>query len=405
MSSASRDSDDVAPPPPAPPKQWQVSTNTGPAAGTATTPVLSAPTQPTPPVIRPAPVPASKPASPPPRPEPARAAAPPRPAAAPPRPQPAAAPKAPAARSGSVNGATHAPPAAPPPLLDELPPEPTRDSVDEEDTENQLQLPQSIPSLVRRIKIQKQPARRRWLFWLAGLAAVLLGVGLVLFFYLSSGGPPPAPKNPVARAPVHVPPGKSTLTRAMRQARAGDRFVLDGDIEDCNVGVNAPGITIEAAPGKTITWRCPPDAAAGTKLLRIEGVANVHVKGITLDGSGATEAVILLFGKTPGTTLSQVVVSNTKQDGVVFANCSGEEGHPVLLADVTFHTRDRSQSAVRFLILDNLRKQNGDQNRFVTVDDKCKFLGDGHKVSAANPDFVDPQTVKLPRGVSLERVP
>lgn len=401
MSSASRETDD-APPPPAPAKPWQV---TAPSpAGTATVPVLSSPMQPTPPVVRPAPVPGSKPLSPPrsaPRPPPA---APAPPASTPPRPV-----SAPAARPAPVvNGAAQpaAVTTAAPPLL-EIPPDHDQETTNEPATDDQLQLPRSLPGLMRRIKIEQKPKTGRWLMWVGALAAVLLALSVALYFYLTSGTPPP-PDGPTVRPPIHVPAGEYTLSRALRGARAGDRFILDGDIIDCNLEITKPRISLEPAAGKTVTLRCPADADPQTKLVTVQtgkdGVPEgVTIKGITLDGGKRAEVILLLYGKTPGLTLTGLTLDNTRQYGILAANCAGSAEQPVQINDVTFHTT-AGQTALRFEIYAHSTgtvKQNG----FIAISDRCKFLGDGRKVTVSDLSFVDLSTIKLPNGVTVEKVP
>lgn len=135
----------------------------------------------------------------------------------------------------------------------------------------------------------------------------------------------------------------------------------------------------------------------------VQATEGFHLKGLTLDGGGQTEALIVLYGRVPGTTLSQLTLDNTRQYGIHVANCEGEEGRPVTLNDVTIHTSRADQTAVRFEIFKH-SVGSVSRNRYLTFQ-KCKFLGAGGKLTTADPAFVDLATITLPPGLTIERIP
>ena len=393
LSSSTKPSSDVPPPSPLPRKNWQVST----ATGTAATPQVNTPTASTThrearpvqaPALAPSPAPATVtapanrgPAS------PVQAVAPPlvtnngaRPAAP--------ATNVPAqARAERTEATTQ--PAAPAPLPVEEPPE-------EED----------FPSLgtgsttagrrrERTIRRPAQPGSLRLLI-VIGLAfvgfvvlACLSVVGLTSWF--SRGGGTSQPKE---RPPILV--GAGGLQAALRGAKSGDRIWLQGDLLESNVSVTVPGITIEAEPGKKVTWKCPDQTPPDSKLLLVQGVANLTVRNITFDGNGKTQALILMFWRCSGTRLDNLKLRNTGQYGVMIMNCEGSEDSKVVLDDLDFQTGP-GQSAIRFTSAP--RAKAFLVNKYFGIR-KCQFDGPGHKITTDNGNFVDGKTIDLPAGVS-----
>jgi hypothetical protein len=195
------------------------------------------------------------------------------------------------------------------------------------------------------------------------------------------------------RAPIHVGGAAGgTLDRAVRQARRGDRILLEGDIQEADVWVraNQSGLTIEAAPDKTVVWKCPTNAPANAKLLFIESATNVTLKGITFDGGGKTEALIVLYGKCTGTRLEKLQLRKSTRYGVLFSNCEGDSDNPVALRDLDFLTTP-AMTAIRFR---NLPGQNITKNRFIALQ-RCKFEGPGKKLTREKAPDVDDATVQV----------
>jgi serine/threonine protein kinase len=223
------------------------------------------------------------------------------------------------------------------------------------------------------------------LLGLAGFfALVLYGVASVFF----SRKPTP---EAVVRKPIVV--GHHGLGVALRGARPGDRIVLSDDIEEAGVDVKIPDITIEAEQGKQIVWKCPRnvDPLKNEKLLIIQ-TGNVTVRNLTLDGDNKTQALVMLNYKCPGTRLEKLKLINTRQYGVLAANCVGTAENKVTLHRLDFQTA-QGQSAIRFLIFGD--KGAFRKNRFFSIKD-CNFVGDGHKITTDDPSHVDLQTFDPP---------
>jgi serine/threonine protein kinase len=396
LSSSTKPSSDV-PPPPAPRRAWQVAG--GPPSpshqGNTTAPSLAPSTQPD---VRPVDLPV-------------------------PSPVPVAAARNTATRNAQVpaaapalvgNGARSQQIAVPPKM--ELP-EPTRPAV----------VSVSVPAPAPAPPVPVQPAaeeafpdmgitpatvavRRRTgrglpkinrstlLLLAAGLAALLLVCsGALVLVGLFSGWFSSGSKKVPSRKPIVV--GPSGLAAALRNARAGDRIVLSGDLAEANVWVAQAqsGVTIEGEEGKKVVWRCPEQVQPDSKLLFIEGATNVTVKNITFDGGGKTEALILLFAKCSGTHLQDLKLRNTKNYGVLIANCEGSADNKVVLRDLDFET-GAGQTAIRFKSYTHAKAFL--VNRFFRIRD-CAFNGPGDKITTAKEKVIDRDTIDLPSGMRI----
>jgi serine/threonine protein kinase len=397
---------------PTPRKVWQVSgaSTHGAATATVTTPrPAAAPSAAPVREARPAPAPApAVPQSPVPA---ARAHAPAAPAAAPAprveaRPAPAASvpraePAPPAAKPDSgnhapVNGSART---APPKQAEEAQSEPPDDEPDD-------------------LHFQAEPVRRRrpagprrnqapvkktlWLLWALIGGAVLLACGVIgLVSYLVLKPEPPGPAPVVkAREPLRV--NASTplgLSGALKNAHPGDRILLETDILECDLSVRQPNVTIEGAPGKMITWRCPDRAKAEErpKLLIIESKGGVTVKNVTMDGAGKTEALVMFFGKCPGSKLEGVKLRNSKDFGVAFVNCEGDPNNPAAVVDSDIFTTP-NMTGVRFLI--GQAHATIHVNRHIALRN-CNIEGPGPKLTTPREADIDPKTIALPLGLDI----
>jgi hypothetical protein len=245
--------------------------------------------------------------------------------------------------------------------------------------------------------------KSRRVLWIAlGAAtgiALFIGV-LYLILRTSDSGNQGTPKG---RQPIRVGGANAgTLAQALFRARRGDHIILDGDIHEFDLPIrsNLSGLTIEAAPDKTVVWKAPPSAPAKGNLLYIESATNVTIKGIHFDGDGKTEALIVLFGKCTGTHLEKLQLRNSGTYGVLFSNCEGTSDHRVLLRELEFLTSP-TMTAVRFR---NLDKQPIDQNRFITLE-SCRFQGGGKTLTREKDRDVDQTTVTVSPSAAITVLP
>jgi hypothetical protein len=257
-----------------------------------------------------------------------------------------------------------------------------------------------VPAETRRPRVRtsrRKPAPTNWknrrVLWisLGAAAAIALLIGVLVL--LLRGSDSSKSGTPKGRQPIRVGGANAeTLAQALNRARRGERIILEGDIAEYDLPVrsNLSGLTIEAAPDKTVVWKAPPGAGPKSKLLYIESATNVTIKGIHFDGNGKTEALILLFGKCTGTHLEKLQLRNSREYGVLFSNCEGDGDHRVVLRELEFLTTP-TMTAVRF---QNLDRQQINQNRFIRLE-SCKFEGPGKAVTREKELDVDQTTVTI----------
>jgi hypothetical protein len=263
-----------------------------------------------------------------------------------------------------------------------------------------VHLPHDLPSLRRR---PSRASQDRWsrTRWLLIAAAVLLPVIGFLVVYLILGSDD---KRPDSREPQHqtirVADGMA-LFHAIRVAKPNARIVVTANIEACNINVTVRDLTIEAEPGKEITWSCIPDAPKDYKLLLVSA-AGFQLRGFTLDGGNKIEALISLHGKCPGLKLEKLELKNFPNFGVLLTNCEGSEDSPGKFVDLAFHTSQPAQSAIRFNLQSNF--PNVTKNRYFSFQN-CTFKGPGKKITTPDLSFIDKKTLSLPPNLDPEQSP
>ncbi len=190
------------------------------------------------------------------------------------------------------------------------------------------------------------------------------------------------------------------LKEALRQAKRNTRILIEGDLTDFNVWIRADqsNVTIEGEANSLL--KLSDAAPPNSKILAIESATNVTLKGITLDGGNKSAALIMMYGKCSGCKLDNLRMRNSAGCDLLFSNCEGDSDHPILLQHLEFQPTE-GKPAVRF---DILERQLISQNRFITFD-KCRFVGTGKKVVAAQEHFVDLTTVRLPPDEKLSISP
>jgi hypothetical protein len=133
-------------------------------------------------------------------------------------------------------------------------------------------------------------------------------------------------------------------------------------------------IKIVAEPdqnGRTAVLRLPADAAPGSPLVAINRADGFTIRGLTLDGRGQSDDLVVIQGNCHEALFESVRLQGFKRTGVKFINCSGmnsekDEIQPIRLRDVSFEAVEESPTATAVAF-------EGD-NKDVTVQ-RCRFLG------------------------------
>src|SRR5581483_8298232 len=147
-----------------------------------------------------------------------------------------------------------------------------------------------------------------------------------------------------------------TVTEALRQAVPNDHIVVDDDIweEQLVLTKMNRGVTIEAAAGKSVEWRCPDGAGEKKYLLFASDAAGVRLKGFTLNGRNLVDEILLVSGHCPGLTLENLSLRGFKRYAVLCANCAGSPSEPIMVRDVRAHAEDEREAALAFTINPNI---------------------------------------------------
>jgi serine/threonine protein kinase len=227
-------------------------------------------------------------------------------------------------------------------------------------------------------------AERPWFVFAAVAAAGLtvLAVGGALVVYSLFSKPPPAPNGQQNNV---RPPRVYTRTNAngepvdfkdfLAKALPGDRIVLQDDVSAGDVRIDGvKHLTIEAEPGKNITWRYPGTARDGGVLLVVNSAEGLTLKGITLDGGDRARTLVNLYGKSPGLALRDLKLKNYRKYGVHVTNCEGTAERYVELTGLTV-AAERDQVGVYFDILPSM-KNDVPVNSHILIRG-CKFTGSG----------------------------
>jgi len=276
--------------------------------------------------------------------------------------------------------------------------------VEPEETGDEEEFPSFGPSpaatsVRRRTGAQRQAEKKVPLRLILIIALIFLGfcgLSILALAALSSWRSPDKGSKTPEREPIMV--GTNGLAQALQKARPGDRFVLQSDLTEEDVTVRTPNITIEGEEGKQVVWKSSKQTGKGnhSKLLMVQGVANVTVKNITFDGGGNTDSLVILYALCPGTRLENLRFRGAAKYGVLLGNCQGAEDNKVVLRDLHFDT-PAGKTAIRFHVFPGTKAFT--VNRFIRITN-CLFSGPGDKVTTENSDFYDPDSVELPSGVN-----
>ncbi len=179
-----------------------------------------------------------------------------------------------------------------------------------------------------------RPSRRLGVILSVVVAIALVAVGVLVWKLMSQAfAPPPAPE----RRPLVVTKHRSgeriysSVAGALRAAINGDVIELADETWEENVHITAAhlkaaGVTLKAAPGKNVVWKCKP-GSEDTPVLKIHGVRSFIFDGdrITLDGQGKMPVLMLITGKCPGVDIHDLHLRGYLDHGIKILNAAGEE--------------------------------------------------------------------------------
>jgi hypothetical protein len=228
------------------------------------------------------------------------------------------------------------------------------------------------PRIDRNSPFIKRRAIPAW--WILVSICVVAVTGLILLVcWILSQKREPGPTS-AARRVLVVGKGLGensfpTLQLALSQAGSGDIIEIHDNIEEFELSVSAKrNVTIQAAEGKTIVWKCPPNVDKRNKLLTLSSsdasrIDDFRLKGIILDGGGRLESLVSLYGYIPGLTLEDVTFKGYLQQGIEVAGCWGDATERrINFTRLTFQGKPATTNPILFTLL-NPRNPIGAQNR------------------------------------------
>ena len=168
-------------------------------------------------------------------------------------------------------------------------------------------------------------------------------------------------------------------------------------------------LTIEAAPGATLTWRPPAKPGDFKQILYVANCENLAVHGVTFDGARKVDEGLLLLGNCAGLSLKGLQVRGFKKYGILLSNCVGEPGREASLQDVQITAVEDAEAGIAFII--NEKVATPKVNEHIAIRD-CRFEGNYKKPvllgsKAAVPDNLiwENNTYKSKKDVTPNQLP
>jgi hypothetical protein len=226
------------------------------------------------------------------------------------------------------------------------------------------------------------PSERRRLLIVIG---VVSGIGLLLLIVILWKFDFSRPAQTVqARPPLVVTKDGSqansypTIQQALLSASRGDHIVLLDRRHEEQVRVlgdrGVTAVTIEAAPGKEVTWTAPP-GKGNDPLLTLYKAPFFHLKGdrLTLDGQGRAQDLIAVYDQCEGLQLENAHLRGFVRSGVAVANAEGSAQHPIRLSGLVFSLADGKDATDVGLLLSAKSNITPAQVDYLFVSATCRF--------------------------------
>jgi hypothetical protein len=254
----------------------------------------------------------------------------------------------------------------------------------------------------RRFQLATGDARRRRLIILISAGVGVLGLAIVLWAILRSGGGDSAGGRPVLDVSKDPAQGRyRSIREALGNAKPGDviELVDEQHVESLVIDPSrATKITIQAKPGTQVVWS-PSVKDPAQPLLFLSGAHGFRLngKGITLDGTidgkNKLETLVSIQLHAPGLVLEGAELRGFAKRGVQIMNAWGEKGNPLRLVNLSI-AGDNAEAGIYF---DANPKVNPPYNDFVDIDASCRISGFSDDRSIARKDnTVNGSNVKRP---------
>lgn len=243
-------------------------------------------------------------------------------------------------------------------------------------TEGDTGLPRSA-NAARRPAPTAPPDKRRIGIALGSGLAVILVAGLV--YWGTRGGNGPAtnptgdagPKGParlyVTKGPAGVDrsPVYPTLAAALAQARPHDTIVLlDPTLNEGPIRLGGSGkhgihdLAIVSETGTKLTVWTVSGSKSAEAAIELIDVANVSIRGLSIQVGGTLPVGISVVGSCPGLDLDHLSVTHAAKTGIRFVNAAGDPAAPIRLAHFRVVSPTPSESGITFRAVHPLSNKN-----------------------------------------------
>ncbi len=207
-------------------------------------------------------------------------------------------------------------------------------------------------------EVRRPPARLARLVVGITTAAAAAAAALCWMLFFSPNAPP---RGGQADGVCLVRDGSAeelecaSLAEAIGLARPGDRVVVRADVLAETVRLRGDGnlgrdVRVEglSASGGPVRWRPPEGHDRGRPLLDVSDVAGLCLRGFVLDGEGRADDLVVLSGRCPGLSLSDLTLRGFGRSAVRFQGVEGVPLRPVLLERVRAVADTRADAALVF---------------------------------------------------------
>ncbi len=231
--------------------------------------------------------------------------------------------------------------------------------------------------------------RRTWYLvgGVAGVCLLLLVLAWLFLFHQADVLPPSGAKPLVVTKDPNRAGAYKSVFLALLSSREGDVIELWDDRHEENLRwepldhYKVKHVTIQPAPGKTVTWGPVPGKDEKANLLYLLNAHGFRIKGPNLTFDGTIDAkknsfvqdLVFLYSFNKGLVLEDLALQNFKNTGVFFLNCGGASGQPVRLQnlEITAAKNVKARSAIFFEARPNHFPL---VNEFIEITD-CRFFG------------------------------
>jgi serine/threonine protein kinase len=233
---------------------------------------------------------------------------------------------------------------------------------------------------------------RKRILLAGGAAAILIVVIVAVLVVVKPFAKPP---EPPPRKPFEITGDVMTKTGpftfrkiadALRKVQKGDVILLNDEVHDEQLMLDfsklakiPSEVTIQPAPGKTVTWLTNRKDRADLPILGLKGAANLKIQGPNLTFDGTLDAldrlkhIIEINQQSPGLTFENVKFQSFEIGAIKFTNAGGSKDHPIRFVGCEFIAKEK-ETPKAAVIFDVIPQFTPAQNEFIEFE-RPQFTG------------------------------